>query len=102
MFVRAQLDEGEDANAVLVPQLAVTRASDGGASVWLADADGHARRVAVQADTAYRDRWIVTSGLKPGDRVIVSGLQGVHAGVALKASEAAPASAAAASTSTAS
>nr|WP_244120021.1 efflux RND transporter periplasmic adaptor subunit [Burkholderia gladioli] len=96
MFVRARLDEGEDNNAVLVPQLAVTRASDGSASVWLADASGHARQVAVKADTAYRDRWIVTSGLKTGDRVIVSGLQSVRAGVAVKPSEEAPASAASA------
>lgn len=83
MFVRAQLDEGESASALLVPQLAVTRASDGGASVWVVDASGHAKQVAVRADSAYGDQWIVTSGLKAGDRVIVSGLQKVQAGVAV-------------------
>ncbi|WP_415774283.1 efflux RND transporter periplasmic adaptor subunit [Paraburkholderia sp. J7] len=84
MFVRAQLDEGESASALLVPQLAVTRASDGGASVWVVDATGHAKQVAVRADSAYADQWIVTSGLKDGDRVIVSGLQKVQAGVAVR------------------
>ncbi|MBY4870671.1 efflux RND transporter periplasmic adaptor subunit [Burkholderia sp. Bp9017] len=83
MFVRAQLDEGVDANALLVPQLAVTRASDGTASVWVVDATGHAKQVAVHADTAYRDQWIVSSGLKAGDRVIVDGLQKVQAGTAV-------------------
>uniref|UniRef100_UPI002ABD1964 efflux RND transporter periplasmic adaptor subunit n=1 Tax=Burkholderia sp. BCC1977 TaxID=2817440 RepID=UPI002ABD1964 len=85
MFVRAQLDDGEDANALLVPQLAVTRASDGSASVWVADATNHARQVSVQADQAYGDRWIVTRGLNAGDRVIVSGLQQVRAGTAVQA-----------------
>ncbi|PFH20686.1 efflux RND transporter periplasmic adaptor subunit [Burkholderia sp. JKS000303] len=83
MFVRAQLDEGVDANALLVPQLAVTRASDGSASVWVVDATGHAKQVAVRADNAYRDQWIVSSGLKAGDRVIVDGLQKVQAGTAV-------------------
>ena len=83
MFVRAQLDEGESTSALLVPQLAVTRASDGSASVWVVDATGHAKQVAVHADSAYADQWIVTSGLQAGDRVIVSGLQKVQAGVAV-------------------
>ncbi|MDE1140491.1 MAG: efflux RND transporter periplasmic adaptor subunit [Paraburkholderia tropica] len=83
MFVRAQLDEGESTNALLVPQLAVTRASDGGASVWIVDATGHAKEVSVQADSAYGDQWIVTNGLKAGDRVIVDGLQKVQSGVAV-------------------
>ncbi|AWV04058.1 efflux transporter periplasmic adaptor subunit [Burkholderia sp. JP2-270] len=84
MFVRARLDEGVDANALLVPQLAVTRASDGSASVWIVDATGHAKQVTVRADNAYRDRWIVSSGLKAGDRVIVDGLQKVQAGAAVR------------------
>ncbi|WP_176047955.1 efflux RND transporter periplasmic adaptor subunit [Burkholderia sp. BCC1644] len=99
MFVRAQLDEGVDANALLVPQLAVTRTADGSASVWIVDATGHARQAAVRADNAYRDRWIVSSGLKAGDRVIVDGLQKVQAGTAVRvvadasgATSAAPAS----------
>lgn len=83
MFVRAQIDEGESTSALLVPQLAVTRASDGRASVWVVDTTGHAKQVAVQADSAYADQWIVTSGLKTGDRVIVNGLQKVHAGMAV-------------------
>jgi membrane fusion protein (multidrug efflux system) len=79
MFVRARLDEGDTDHAILVPQAAVARASDGSASVYVADASATAREVKVTADEAYGDQWIVTAGLKPGDRVIVSGLQQVHA-----------------------
>ncbi|MDN7471887.1 efflux RND transporter periplasmic adaptor subunit [Burkholderia orbicola] len=84
MFVRARLEEGENDNAILVPQMAVTRASDGKASVYVVDAAGNARQVQVTADNAFRDQWIVTSGLHTGDRVIVSGLQSVHAGAPVK------------------
>ncbi|VVU48959.1 RND family efflux transporter MFP subunit [Burkholderia anthina] len=91
MFVRAQLDEGVDANALLVPQLAVTRASDGTASVWVVDATGHAKQITVRADNAYRDQWIVSSGLKAGDRVIVDGLQKVQAGTAVRVAADTPA-----------
>ncbi|WP_260404684.1 efflux RND transporter periplasmic adaptor subunit [Burkholderia ubonensis] len=83
MFVRAQLDVGVNENALLVPQIAVTRGSDGGASVWIVDSTSHAKQVAVHADNAYRDSWIVSSGLKAGDRVIVDGLQRVQAGMAV-------------------
>ncbi|KVF12782.1 hemolysin D [Burkholderia vietnamiensis] len=84
MFVRARLEEGENDNAILVPQMAVTRASDGKASVYVVDAAGNAQQVQVTADNAFRDQWIVTSGLHAGDRVIVSGLQSVHAGAPVK------------------
>ncbi|MDN7500864.1 efflux RND transporter periplasmic adaptor subunit [Burkholderia gladioli] len=80
MFVRARLQEGENDNEILVPQMAVTRASDGKASVYVVDAAGKAQQVQVVADNAFHDQWIVTSGLHTGDRVIVSGLQSVKAG----------------------
>ncbi|QGZ63559.1 efflux RND transporter periplasmic adaptor subunit [Paraburkholderia acidisoli] len=98
MFVRAQLDEGESTDALLVPQLAVTRASDGSANVWVVDDSSHAKQVAVRADNAYGDQWIVTSGLKAGDRVIVNGLQKVQAGVAVHVAADSAASAPAAAT----
>ncbi|MGF6936761.1 membrane fusion protein (multidrug efflux system) [Paraburkholderia sp. UCT70] len=84
MFVRASLEEGENDNAILVPQMAVTRASDGKASVYVVDASGNAQQATVVADNAFGDQWIVTSGLHAGDRVIVSGLQSEHAGAPVK------------------
>src|SRR5258708_13894620 len=50
MFVRAALDEGEDDNAILVPQLAVSRASDNRATVFVVGADNKAAQVIVLAD----------------------------------------------------
>jgi membrane fusion protein (multidrug efflux system) len=73
MFVRAELEEGVDEQAMLVPQLAVTRTADGRATVWVAGHDGRAYEAPVKADTAYGDRWIVSQGLKAGDRVVISG-----------------------------
>jgi membrane fusion protein (multidrug efflux system) len=84
MFVRAKLEEGADDNAILVPQIAVTRGSDGQASVYVVDASSTVRQASVKADDAYGDQWIVTNGLHSGERVVVSGLQGVSVGAKVK------------------
>lgn len=84
MFVRAKLEEGADDNAILVPQIAVTRGSDGQASVYVVDASSTVRQASVKADDAYGDQWIVTDGLHSGERVVVSGLQGVSVGAKVK------------------
>jgi membrane fusion protein (multidrug efflux system) len=85
MFVRATLDEGVNEQALTVPQLAVTRASDGSGSVLTVNADSKVVKTAVTADTANGDQWIVTNGLKPGDKVIVSGAQNAPVGSVVKA-----------------
>ncbi len=100
MFVRAKLGEGENDSAILVPQIAVTRGSDGQASVYVVDASSKVQKANVKADTAYGDQWIVADGLRTGDRVVVSGLQGVRVGAAVKvADESAAAASASASAS---
>ncbi|NIF72792.1 efflux RND transporter periplasmic adaptor subunit [Burkholderia sp. Ap-962] len=87
MFVRAMLEEGVDEQAVLVPQLAVGRSPDGQATVWLAAADGRAHQVNVKADTAYGDQWIVSQGLKAGDRVVISGASQLQDGAPVKVTD---------------
>ena len=84
MFVRARLEEGVNHQAITVPQLAVSRASDGSASVLTVSADNKVVQTPVTADTASGSDWIVTSGLKTGDRVIVSGLQNARTGAVVK------------------
>jgi membrane fusion protein (multidrug efflux system) len=84
MFVRARLEEGVNRQAITVPQLAVSRASDGSASVLTVGADNKVVQTPVTADTASGSDWIVTSGLKTGDRVIVSGSQQVRTGAVVK------------------
>jgi membrane fusion protein (multidrug efflux system) len=84
MFVRARLEEGVNQQAITVPQLAVSRASDGSASVLTVGADNKVRQTPVTADTASGADWLVTSGLKAGDRVIVAGSQKARAGGVVK------------------
>jgi membrane fusion protein, multidrug efflux system len=87
MFVRAELEEGVDEQAMLVPQLAVTRTADGRATVWVAGPDGKAYEAPVKADTAYGYRWVVSQGLKAGDRVVISGASQLQDGAPVKVTD---------------
>ena len=88
MFVRARLDEGIKNNALLVPQQGVTRNPRGEATVMLVGADNKVENRTVTAALAIGDKWLVTDGLKSGDKVIVTGLQKVRPGVQVKVEEA--------------
>ena len=75
MFVRGELEEGVKRDALLVPQLGVSRDQKGDAvALVVGPHDIVALRV-LEADRAVGDKWLVTAGLKAGDRVIVEGLQ---------------------------
>jgi membrane fusion protein (multidrug efflux system) len=87
MFVRAQLEEGTNPNALLVPQQGVTRTPRGDASALVIGKDDKVEVRDITAAQAIGDKWLVTSGLKDGDRVIVTGLQKVKPGVQVKAQE---------------
>lgn len=84
LFVRAQLDEGSRPDAILVPQSAVTRNSKGEPTTLIVGANGMAELRVLQTPRTVGDRWLVTSGLKAGDRVIVSNLQRVGPGAPVK------------------
>ena len=85
MFVRARIDEGVNPSAMLVPQQGVTRTPRGDATVLLVNDKNQVETRNVVAAQAVGDQWLITSGLKPGDKVIVSGLQKVRPGVTVKA-----------------
>ncbi|HEY3588502.1 MAG TPA: multidrug efflux RND transporter periplasmic adaptor subunit AcrA [Buttiauxella sp.] len=87
MFVRAKLEEGTNPNALLVPQQGVTRTPRGDASAMVVGQDDKVEVRNITAAQAIGDKWVVTSGLKDGDRVIVTGLQKVKPGVQVKAQE---------------
>ena len=87
MFVRAQLEEGTNPNALLVPQQGVTRTPRGDASAMVIGKEDKVEVRNITATQAIGDKWLVTSGLKDGDRVIVTGLQKVKPGVQVKAQE---------------
>lgn len=85
MFVRARIDEGIQPHAILVPQQGVTRTPRGDATVMIVNAENKAEVRNVTVSQAIGDRWLVTDGLKPGDKVIVSGLQKVRPGAPVNA-----------------
>lgn len=80
MFVRARLEEGTQPEALLVPQRALRRDAQGRATVWIVGAGDKVEVRQVQAPRAIGDKWLITEGLAPGDRVIVDGLQKVRPG----------------------
>ncbi len=87
MFVRARLDEGVRPDALLVPQQGVTRNPRGEATAMVVGADDKVEMRTLVANQAIGNKWLVTEGLKAGDRLIVSGLQKIRPGVQEKVQE---------------
>ena len=73
MFARVRVVQAIQENAVTVPQRAVTRAAGGMGSLLLVDDSNHAQVRTVQTGEAIGDRWVITEGLKAGERVIMEG-----------------------------
>ncbi|MGN6514321.1 MAG: efflux RND transporter periplasmic adaptor subunit [Rhizomicrobium sp.] len=78
MFVRATIVEGTAQNAILAPQQGVSRNEKGDPTALVVDGKGFARLRMLKVSRAVGDKWLVTAGLKPGDRLIVEGLQKVQ------------------------
>jgi membrane fusion protein (multidrug efflux system) len=74
MYVRARLEQGVDNAAITVPQQAVVRSPEG-SSVWIVGADNKVQAQPVVANANDGQNWIVSSGLKGGERIIVEGFQ---------------------------
>jgi membrane fusion protein (multidrug efflux system) len=87
MFVRAELQEANRADAVLVPQRAVSRDRQGNATALIVNGDGKVERRILQAERAIGNQWLVDDGLAAGDRVIVEGLQKIAPGAPVNAVE---------------
>ena len=85
MFVRAQLQEGVRSQALLVPQRGVTRDNNGQATALVVGSDGKAQLRQLTVERTVGTDWLVSSGLKAGDRVIVDGVQNVKPGAVVKA-----------------
>jgi len=85
MFVRARIDQGFNDNVVLVPQVGVTRDASGKATALVVGADNKVSLRAIQATRTSGTDWVVEDGLNDGDKVIVSGVQKVQPGTAVRA-----------------
>jgi len=84
MYVRAVLGKGVASDGMLIPQAAVSRDPKGNATVMVVGAKGAAEPRQIVTTQTVGDKWLVTSGLKPGDQVIVEGLQKVRPGAPVK------------------
>ncbi|WP_277057175.1 efflux RND transporter periplasmic adaptor subunit [Trichlorobacter lovleyi] len=85
MFVRAVLEEGVNEQAMLVPQRGVTRNPKGDAMVMMVGAEEKVEPRVIQVVRTVGENWLVSDGLKPGDRVILEGLQKARPGTPVKA-----------------
>ncbi|KKW93074.1 MULTISPECIES: efflux RND transporter periplasmic adaptor subunit [Sphingobium] len=84
MYVRARMVEGQRTQAILAPQQGITRDPRGRATAMVVGAGDKVEVRQVETDRPVGDRWIVTKGLKAGDRLIVEGLVNLHPGTVVK------------------
>ncbi len=80
MYVRVRTPQRVDANAILVPQRAVQRSSDGAARVLVIAQDGTAEARPVKTGAMQDSRWQITEGLKDGEQVIIGNMTGLNPG----------------------
>ena len=81
LFVRARIIEGVQPHGILVPQAGVSRNERGDATALVLRPDNVVQLRLITTRQTVGDKWLVTGGLKPGDRVIVEGLVGVMPGM---------------------
>jgi membrane fusion protein (multidrug efflux system) len=84
LYVRARLTKGVAQDALLVPQAGVSRDPTGKATALVVGAGNKVEPRSLTLAQTVGDKWLVTAGLKPGDRVIVEGLQKTGPGAPVK------------------
>ncbi|MDR6357228.1 RND family efflux transporter MFP subunit [Pseudomonas psychrotolerans] len=88
MFVRARLQAGVRQDALLVPQQGVTRDIKGQPTAMVVTAEGKVEQRVLKTERTVGSDWLVTDGIKPGDKVITEGLQKVRPGATVTATPA--------------
>ena len=74
LYVRVRISQAQASNVITVPQQAVTRTETGDSLMVVGD-DGKVSKRSVKISAAQNNRWIVTEGLKAGEKVMVDGFQ---------------------------
>jgi membrane fusion protein (multidrug efflux system) len=80
MYVRVLIEQGIDTDAIAVPQQAIQRDAGGGSEVFVVKNDGRIATQPVRTGAVQDGLWLVSEGLKDGDRVVVDGFQKFVAG----------------------
>jgi membrane fusion protein (multidrug efflux system) len=91
MFVREVIQEGVRQGAVLAPQQGISHNQKGEPNALVVGPGNIVELRIIETDRAVGDQWLVTSGLKPGDRVIVEGIQSAKPGAKVMPEEYRPA-----------
>jgi membrane fusion protein (multidrug efflux system) len=85
MFVRARVKEGINDQAILIPQQSVSRDHKGNPMALVVTTENTVELRSLVLDRAIKNQWLVTAGLKAGDRLIVEGLQMLRPGMSVTA-----------------
>ena len=81
MYVHAQLDEGTIPKALLIPLEAVTRNTHGDPQVWVVQPNNTIALRKIKVGQIINNCWLVTDGLKFGERIVIHGIQKISPGV---------------------
>jgi membrane fusion protein (multidrug efflux system) len=90
MYVRAKIAQTTQKNAFLIPHIALSRDPKGNALAMVVNAENKVEARPIQANQSTITDWVVSEGLKKGDRVIVDGLQKIRPGALVKPEEMKP------------
>lgn len=84
MYVRAELVEGVQDNALLIPQRSVSRNERGEPVTLVVGKDNKVAQRVLTTDRSVGDAWLVTKGINPGDRIIMEGAQMLRPGATVR------------------
>jgi membrane fusion protein (multidrug efflux system) len=88
MYARASIVEGVVSDAILVPQRGVSRNSKGEPTAMVVNKDNKVESRVLQVDRTIGSNWLVTNGIKAGEKLIIEGLQKIRPGSAVAPEEA--------------
>jgi membrane fusion protein (multidrug efflux system) len=91
MFVHATIEEAVRTGAILAPQQGISHAPDGSATAFIVGPDDRIQKRMVELERALGDRWVVTSGLTAGERLVISGFQRIRPGTVVSVTDSNPA-----------
>ena len=83
LYVRVRLEQAQASNAITLPQQAVTRTAQGDTVMVVGD-DGKVSPRPIKIGSAKGSQWVVLSGLKAGEKVMVDGFQKLQPGATVK------------------